>query len=949
MKRYSLFISLLLLVTFSSFGQSSILVYPGGNITSTTDWNIYDTVYVTGDVMIQPGGTLNISPNTSGTDIGTYIVFTGPYWINIAGSGVINVNGTIAERIFFTADRQEDATQRYGDKVFGETGERWQNISFDITTGTSVIDYAVLEWGTGDGYFLGGGIDIYGDNITVRNSEIRYCTSDLGDGGGIFAFGNNISLLNLKVHHNSASGNGGGIYLDGSINISGCEIYNNTAASGDGVFFETASTISNSLIYNHSTGEGIYAFASAGTSVRNCVIHTNATGIYFYYTGNVVNCDIVNNTTGVTSATATAPILVNSILWGNTTEYNLTSGANIELAYCGIEGGFTVGTNGGGNINLSSTNGADSGPNFLSTSTPDYHINSWITPLVDGGTSASYSGITIPATDIESRSRIGSTDIGAYEFVYFIWTGNSSTDWSTPGNWVGSPSSITTSITDNRVIIPAGRPNYPTASSLTLSTRSTLTIEPLAGLTVAGSTSVGSGCSFLLQSNVTGSANFITGSSVSGNFDVELFLAGGGSPNYRWHYVTTPINGISKSVLTTGISTDNLLNYIESKVTTDMNAGWNWHDDGTNGFTTLLYSRGYNVYVPTDQTALFTGTVLYNQSRSFSLECGTTNPTHQGWNLIGNPFTSGVNADALTYGSNVLPVAYFTKDNGYSSYNWYTHASIGGATPHIPPLQGFFVHATSGRNRTLVIPASSREYSASPIYKGTQVSYDYPVLKLNVSDGGTFTDETLVYFFKDASLVFDGNYDAYKMLSDNPVSPQIYTISDNIKLGMNGLPFPDKITEVPLKIRIGEAKNYTINVLNLDNLTDCKVTLVHGDKKIDLKNNPNYTFFASIGTIDNMSLIFDMSLTDVTVPSGDNTICWYSNGVVSIKAGQPGFEDNSSVIICDLNGKVVYNKNNITLNRGEIINIPVNLANGFYITTVLNKNRKLSKKIVVTY
>jgi hypothetical protein len=188
------------------------------------------------------------------------------------------------------------------------------------------------------------------------------------------------------------------------------------------------------------------------------------------------------------------------------------------------------------------------------------------------------------------------------------------------------------------------------------------------------------------------------------------------------------------------------------------------------------------------------------------------------------------------------------------------------------------------------------------------------------------------------------------MLAGNPAIPQIYSVSDNISFGINGLPFPDKITTVPLNIRIGVAKDYTINVLNLENLSDCKVTLIHGTKRIDLKANPSYTFSAAVGTITDMAVEFDMSVpTDVNVPSKDQTACWYSNGNVFIKTDLAGFADNSTVLIYDLNGKVVFSKSNISLVTGETVEIPVSLNNGFYITSVTNKNIRLAKKMVISY
>jgi hypothetical protein len=461
---------------------------------------------------------------------------------------------------------------------------------------------------------------------------------------------------------------------------------------------------------------------------------------------------------------------------------------------------------------------------------------------------------------------------------------------------------------------------------------------------------------------LTGSANFITGSSVSGLFNVELFLAGGGNPDYKWHYVTTPEDDYGKAVLTTDIGNPyNLLNYREDLVTTDKSTGWNWNDgyNSTPGFSTLQTLLGYDVYVAGDQTARFTSSILPGDDfTNGNISCGPGDAAQRGWNLIGNPFTCAVDANQFILSNKLVDKSiYFTQNNQYFAWNTNTQEGTGSASNIVPGLQGFFVHAESGLgSRNVTIPEASRQYTTSSLYKGVQVakgtkgSHSYPFLKLNVSDGLASTDESIVYFFTDATSSFDTDYDAYKLLSDNQAYPQIYTISDNTNLSMNGLPIPDKITTVPLNIRIGVAKDYTINVLNLENLSDCKVTLIHGTKRIDLKANPSYTFSAAVGTITDMAVEFDMSVpTDVNVPSKDQTACWYSNGNVFIKTDLAGFADNSTVLIYDLNGKVVFSKSNISLVTGETVEIPVSLNNGFYITSVTNKNIRLAKKMVISY
>jgi hypothetical protein len=512
------------------------------------------------------------------------------------------------------------------------------------------------------------------------------------------------------------------------------------------------------------------------------------------------------------------------------------------------------------------------------------------------------------------------------------------------------------------VLIPKSRPNYPTVSDLSLSTRSVLTMEPQTGLTVTGATSVGTGCTFTLESDATGSANFVTGSSVTGNVIVKLFLAGGGNPNYRWHYVTTPFNDYTKSALTTDINNSyDLLNYREDLVTTDKAQGWNWHDanGGTPGFSTLLTSRGYNVYIASDQTAKFTGTPLPGNSiTNSSITAGAGDISIRGWNLIGNPFTSAVNANSFVLSPRIVDKAiYFTKDNQYLSWNTSLGTGVGqGVSNIVLPLQGFFVHAnnTPPGGKSVLIPASCRLYTTNSLYKGYQITpksqtgYSFPILKFSVSDGVSLYDDAIIFFFNDATTSFDTDYDAYKLFSENPAYPQIYTKSDNINFSMNALQPPATKITVPVNVRIGVAKSYTFNVVNLENLTEYNVTLIHGTNRIDLKSTPSYTFSAPVGTITDMNIEFALpNGVDDNQSLKDQSACWYSNGTLFIKSGRDGFENNTEVNVMDLNGRKVFSDNKTSFIKGEAAGLPLNLKTGVYMVSISNNNRRVVKKIVV--
>jgi hypothetical protein len=940
MKRFFLFISILFFAISASWGVT--LEYPGGTISTAVVWNSYDIIHVNGSITIATGGSLTISPNT-GSSLPVYVAFTASYGITLNGTGALNANGTSSRLIYFTADWDKD-------EIYAESGETWKNIFFLGSTGTSVINYSVIEAGTGNSG-AGGGLYITGKNISVTNSTIRNCTTTRGGAINVNSSGT-VLLQNLSLHNNTAATEGGGLYLRNPVTVSNCDIYSNNCSSGAGIFLYSANTINNCSVRDN-TGSGVaISSTAAGTSLRNCTISGNTTtGVYFTVGGNLANCDVTGNSTGVNSASGTAVVLLNTVLWGNATQY---TGTNIALANCGIQGGLSGGTDGGGNVTLNSSNTADTGPNFISP-TSDFHINSYITPLVDGGTT-SYSGVSAPATDRDGNARLSSTDIGAYEFFYYIWAGGTSSDWSTSANWTGSPASIPTSFSENRVVIPGGCLYYPEVSSLTLSSRSRVEIGSQAALTVSGATSVGSGCTFLIQSDANGSGNFISGSSVSGSFTTQMYLTGGGGPDYAWHYVGIPVDGASVSVLTSAIgNTYNLLSYDETRVSTDRNTGWNWFDgySGSTIFSTMSNKQGYTVYVANPATAVFTGTVSNDQNFTWGTGDFTVTgsvPAQAGFHLIANPYTCGVDVEQFTFGADMGQVVYYTANNTYPTYSLLLHDGTLGGSNLIPALQGFFVHAVAGTGRTLTIPASSRFVSASPRYKGTAETSPFPIVKFNISSGSTMADEAIVFFDEGATAGFDNKYDAYKMFSRNPDLAQISTVENNVNYAINGLPLPVTKTIVPLSIKIGQASNYTFNVLKLQNLDNYKVTLVYGDKSIDLKTNPSYSFSAAKGSIDNMSLVFESAaMGDETIPATAGTSCWYADGSVMIKTGQAGFENNATVRIIDLNGKLLFNKSKISIPGGQIFELPVQLSKGIYIIELSGNGSRVTKKIVITY
>lgn len=79
--------------------------------------------------------------------------------------------------------------------------------------------------------------------------------------------------------------------------------------------------------------------------------------------------------------------------------------------------------------------------------------------------------------------------------------------------------------------------------------------------------------------------------------------------------------------------------------------------------------------------------------------------------------------------------------------------------------------------------------------------------------GNGYSDETVVRLHANATVYFDGNYDAWKLISSNPNVPSIYTqISPTQKLSINALPKFNKDTSISVFTNIPASGNYAITL-----------------------------------------------------------------------------------------------------------------------------------------
>jgi hypothetical protein len=509
-----------------------------------------------------------------------------------------------------------------------------------------------------------------------------------------------------------------------------------------------------------------------------------------------------------------------------------------------------------------------------------------------------------------------------------------------------------------------------TLNNASLLSVETFTISPGSSFTIGSSSKVDvrstldTGTEGLIIKAAT-SSPYICGSliidpaaSVIGNIVSELYLTGGGNEdddNFEWHYISSPVSSVSTDIFTS--ATLNLAQYAEPRVTTEqMLAGWVCYDgylyspkgnyDYNYDFTTLDAGRGYNFWDNVPNKFTISGSpnisdVIVNLDYSGN--------SKSGFNLLGNPFTSGLSWDDVDYaGQDITGAIYFTRSNVSYSYN----SQLGnpyGVTGVIPPMQGFFVKTNSSGN-SITLPTSARTHNdVHERYKGIQ---DIPHLRLRLQKNNQNTDETVIRLDSKAKSGFDYEFDAYK-LSSSSKRTQIYSTSGGTNYSINGQPFPETSLVIPITMNITKDTTHTLSAFQINNLDNYNIYLkdLSNGTSVNLKSSPNYMFTAGVGTLSNRFQI-EISLSTTGIESPEQTKAIFNiysgNSNINIQTlvdewdGKPG-----SVRVIDLTGKTVAYLENTEFSRNSLVQLPFENRTGLYVVEIKSGLMRYTGKVIV--
>ncbi|MDR0810906.1 MAG: T9SS type A sorting domain-containing protein [Paludibacter sp.] len=378
-----------------------------------------------------------------------------------------------------------------------------------------------------------------------------------------------------------------------------------------------------------------------------------------------------------------------------------------------------------------------------------------------------------------------------------------------------------------------------------------ITVNAGKKLTVANGATLNAG-TLLLKSDATGAATLINNGTLNVPEGNQIYSFTTPADNRNSWYVGSPVSAAPYTALQTFSEdeTKNPFKYIEANDNGE-NDGWEEVTDN------LTAGVGYNVYLnPSTTYSLSGGTFNDGAVISLPLTYTLTNTDYKGFNFIANPYPAYLNLTGLNFANIETTIWKRTWDGSdmfYETQNYASGEGVPAAAGNIAPMQGFWVRATAATT-TLTLTSSMREHKGES--GALRINSNRSRLRLNIGNGSK-TDQMLVYFDNNASNAFD-NFDSRKLSNDNAAIPEIYTVTGNTKLVINGMSAVTDNLEIPLGVKLGAAGQFTIAATEISNLAGYDIILKDNllQSEINLSESDYPFASAAMDNTERFSIIF---------------------------------------------------------------------------------------------
>lgn len=423
--------------------------------------------------------------------------------------------------------------------------------------------------------------------------------------------------------------------------------------------------------------------------------------------------------------------------------------------------------------------------------------------------------------------------------VFTSWTGAVSQDWYRSANWSnGVPG------TESSVII-GGVSTFPEIDIPV--TIGTLDVLPAAGLSILPAGSLTVTGNMTLRSSASGTAVLVNNGSltVAGRSRVEQYLSAGSGQD-GWWYLSSPVSGALSGCILTSASGNKFGYYDEASVD---------YPQIQSGGQELVPGKGYLASIATTGVYYFDGKFNTGPVVSPPLSRTEAAGAKRGFNLVGNPYPSYLDWNAVTgFGTplmrtDIRPTIWIRTRNAvgamvFDTFDGEDGTSLGirgRVNNYIAPLQAFWVKVNEDGDLPILefnnSMCSYQDQSNAANLLKVPATRQIVCLELLTA---TTRDEAILATNSSAT---DG-YDVYDSEKMSAGGPELFSVVDDKELVINKMQRLEPGKQIQLGFRSHQSGRFELKVTRLVNPGPIDMVLkdLHLATEQILKEGESYHF-----------------------------------------------------------------------------------------------------------